>query len=50
MGKRTLLTFNLFIDSPEIRDKSDSTIILQNDEARSGPLTAVNFCQYVYED
>ena len=43
MGKRIWLKFNLFIYSPEIRYKSDSTILLQDDESRSGPFAAVDF-------
>ena len=37
------LMFNVFIYSSEIRYKSDSTILLWDDKARSGPLTAVDF-------
>ena len=37
------LMFNVFIYSPEIRYKSDSTILLWDDKARSGPFTEANF-------
>ena len=50
MGQMIWRTFNLFIYLPEIRYKSDLTTLLQNDEARGGPFTTVNFRQYAYGD
>ena len=48
--KNTWRTFNLFIYFPETRYKSESTILLRDDEDRSGPFNAVNFSQYTYGD